>query len=121
MSARSEITDNLIGETISAFEGKEEATTSTLQNILPFLYVLTSLLIEDSSLITTPLLDQRLVYDAIRRIIATRAERSTKSLRALVEQIRLEESGKADYLVIASLNVGSLHPSLTDSFLKGQR
>ena len=114
MSARSEITDNLIEETISAFAGKEEATPSTLQNILPFLYVLTSLLIKDSSLITTPLLDQRLVYDAIRRIIATKAERNTNSLVAFVEEIRLEESGKADYLVVASVNVGSLHPNLTD-------
>lgn len=116
---KTEVTDKLIEETIAAFEGKEEATPLTLPKILPFVYVLTSLLIEDSSLITTPLLDQRLVYDAIRRIIAAKAERSTKSLVAFVEEIRLEESGKADYLVVASLNVGSLHPNLTDCFLKG--
>jgi hypothetical protein len=116
---KTEVTDKLIEEAIAAFEGKEEATPLTLPNILPFLYVLTSLLIEDSSLITTPLLDQRLVYDAIRRIITSKTERDTKSVATVVEQIRKEESGKADYVFVASLNVGSLHPSLTDNFLKG--
>ena len=113
MKVNIETTDKLIAEAVAAFEGNEEFTKATFRGIQRVVYVLTSLLIDDPSLLYNSLARPEICLDALRIMVKAKEEKNTKTLLAQVEEIQTERNqGKeqVDYFVITSLNVSPPHP-----------